>query len=484
MICPAAHWASIAPDRPALFFGRDSWSYRKLDDEIRRWTSILRQRGVGPGHRVGLLSANRPELVAIFFACARLKAAFAPLNIRLTRREVAGLLAHLTPELVIAEKELADRAVDAEVLEKLGAISPRNEPSEREIEAETSFAILFTSGTTGPAKAAELSFANFRASAVFSGRNLGDAPRQRWLGCLPLYHVGGLAMATRCMLYGASLELQRGFREEAVVEALSSGRITHFSLVDTTLQRLLDAWSQEYFPSTINAVLVGGGPVSLERLEQARRRRLPVLATYGLTEATSQVATERLGAADGQTAGPALDGVLLRVVTDDQQLAAPGQMGEIQVSGPTVMRGYCHDPTATRNAFQGCWLRTKDFGSLDQRGRLQLIARRSDMIISGGENIYPAEIEKVLASHPRVVSAAVVGKKDDLWGQVPAAVVTVSGPVTEGELQAWCGERLAGFKAPREVLIVKDLPCDSIGKVNRVATLALFSEKPGSSNRW
>ncbi len=476
MICPAAHWASIAPDRPALSFGGDSWSYRKLDGEIRRWTSILRQRGVGPGNRVGLLSANRPELVAIFFACARLRATFAPLNVRLTRAEVAQLLAHLTPELVIAEEELAERAVGGEVLERLAAINVRNASSEDEIEAESSFAILFTSGTTGAAKAAELSFANFSASAAFSGRNLGVDPRQRWLGCLPLYHIGGLAMATRCVLYGASLELQRGFRDEAVVEALNSGRITHFSLVDTTLRRLLDAWGQEHFPSAINAVLVGGGPVSLERLELSSRRKLPVLATYGLTEATSQVATERLDAADGQTAGPALDGVLLRVVTDDQRLAAPDQIGEIQVSGPTVMRGYWNDPTATQDAFHEGWLRTKDFGSLDRQRRLRVIARRSDVIISGGGNIYPAEIEKVLASHPRVVSAAVVGKKDDRWGQVPAAAVTVSGPVTAGELQAWCGERLAGFKAPREVLIVKDLPCDSIGKVNRVATLALFGD--------
>jgi len=215
-------------------------------------------------------------------------------------------------------------------------------------------------------------------------------------------------------------------------------------------------------------VLVGGGPCPVDLLAEARARGWPVLQTYGLTEVTSQVATERPAEADGATAGPPLDGTKLRVVG-----------GEIQVRGPTVMRGYAGDPAATARAFTADgWLRTGDLGALDARGRLTVFSRRTDLVVTGGENVYPAEVEAALLAHPDVEDAAVCGIPDAEWGQSVAAAVQLRRAVDAAELVRHCRGRLAGFKVPRVLLEVTALPRNANGKVDRVALRHLFL-KPG-----
>jgi o-succinylbenzoate---CoA ligase len=464
--CPVRTQALRAPGRLALLVSRRGLSFAELDREVARWAARLHARGVGPGTRVALLAWNGLPAVALLFAVRRLGAALAPLNARLTRGELAPLVRRLSPRVLLAEEALLECLPDAETLEALEGESPSLLPEGQPRAAEEDWAVLFTSGTTGQPKGARLSQGAFFASAAASRANLGSSEEDRWLCNLPLFHVGGLAMAVRCAVDGAALVVHRRFDAEETARALAMDAITHVSLVARTLALTLEAGAAR---GALRAVLVGGGPLPAEAAGRARAAGLPILQTYGLTEACSQVATESPGEADGKSAGRALPGLALRVVTSAGAPCASGEAGEVLVQGPTVMAGYLDDAEASARALAGGWLHTGDVGSLDARGRLHVLARRLDLILSGGENVYPAEVEAVLASHPAVAEAAVVGREDATWGQVPvAAVVLRPGVRLEGLLE-WARGRLAGFKVPVEVVALEALPRTAAEKVDRVA---------------
>jgi O-succinylbenzoic acid--CoA ligase len=359
-------------------------------------------------------------------------------------------------------------ATQLEALAKLPASAPAQDEAPPEV-----WVMIFTSGTTGRSKAVEITEANLRANARFSGENLGSDAEQRWLGNLPLFHVGGIAMVVRCALYGCALELEGRFDLDRTIAALHDHSITHASLVPQTLGRVLEAGPLRFSPK-LRALLIGGGPSHPEVLAEARSRGLPVLQTYGLTEATSQVATERLADADGTTSGPPLPGLEVRIVDGEGRALPTGAEGDIEVRGLTVMRGYFQNPEATARTLQGGWLHTGDLGALDARGRLRVFARRSDLILSGGENVYPAELEQLLVGHPAVAEAAVVGVEDPRWGQVPVAVLVAKAQgVQPPDLDEWCRAQLAGFKVPRRWVWVNELPRNAGGKVDRAALRAM-----------
>lgn len=458
--CPVAEAAARAPDALAVVGSGERWTYRDLDAQVRRWCAALRSAGVEPGDRIGLRTGNRPAMVAQVHAIARLGAVAAPFNLRLTPAELAPQVELVTPRVILDETSAPQGRGEE------GA-APLLDP-------EDSYAILFTSGTTGRAKAAVLTLGNFLANARASAENIGGASTDRWLACLPLFHVGGLAMVFRCAVYGAALFVHERFDPTAVNEAVDVHGITHVSLVATTLARTLEDRRGRRFPPSLKAILIGGGPVPPALLAQARALGAPVLQTYGLTEACSQVTTERPGEADGQTAGPPLPGVEVRIVDAQGGSVPPGAVGEIEVRGPTVMRGYFRDDSETHQTLWKTWLRTRDLGALDERGRLRVFARRSDLILSGGENVYPTEVEAALMALPGIVDAAVVGVEDAAWGQVPVAAVVTQ--ASDEELARGCRERLAGFKIPRRFIRVTAIPRNAGGKVDRVALRALVEQ--------
>lgn len=405
--------ARRTPDALFLRFEGKAWTFAQADAEIEaRLTSLE-----GSAARVAMQSFSSPEMAWTFFACGRAGRVFVPINARLTAAEVERL------------------PFDA-------PSAPGDEPP---------LAGLFTSGTTGVPKLIELTAANFEANAAASAELMGGDAAQRWLGTLPLFHVGGLAMLYRCAVFGASLQLERGFDAERASAALDHG-VTHASFVPTMLDRVLDVRGDRPF-SGVRAVLIGGGPMTTAQLQRARAAGLPVLQTYGLTEACSQVTTERLDEADGTTAGRPIPGVEIRLVD-----------GEIEVKGPTVARG-C-----------GPWLRTKDLGVIDAQGRLRILSRRADLIVSGGENVYPAELEAVLRECPGVTDVAIAPREDAQWGQVPVAVV--SGAVDDAVLVAFAKTRLAGFKIPR-AWIHAAVPRNATGKIDRQKLLALTGGQNG-----
>ena len=466
--CPVRAGAGRWPDAPALTFAGRRWTYRDWDAEVGRWVTALRARGVGGGDRVAVLATNHATVAHLFFALGRLGAVLAPLNVRLTPVELRPLAEEVAPRLTLALGELAAHLPGAEPLESF--VDPALVPAadDAALAPDAPRVILFTSGTTGRPKGAVLTEANFRASARASEANLGVHPAPRWLGTLPLFHVGGLATLTRTAYAGGCLVLRERFEAEDTNRALDAEGVTHASFVALTLERVLEARRDVPVPSSFRLALIGGGPVPAPLLARARAAGILALQTYGLTEGCSQVTTERPEAADGLTAGPALPGVEVRIVGPGGEVRGPDAEGDIEVRGPTVMAGYFQRPEATREALRDGWLRTRDVGRLDARGRLTVLSRRTDLIVRGGENLYPAEVETVLAAHPAVREAAVVGVPDARWGEVPVAfVVPREGQALPEELGTWCRQSLAGFKVPARFLPLDALPRNALGKVER-----------------
>lgn len=464
--CPVLRNALSAPDRPALIWFGQHWTYGALHGEVTRFERLLSGMGVKQGDRVAVLSQNRPELVFLIHALVRRGAILVPLNARLTRAELVPLVARTEPSLVLASESLADRVEGTVTFEAFARGREVNEEG-RGLADQDVRCILFTSGTTGLPKGAELTVRNFRANAIASASNLGGDADQRWLGCLPLFHVGGIALVTRAAEYGACVVLHDGFESGRVLRDLAAEGITHVSLVATALRRLLT--EAKAFPASLRAVLIGGGPAPSALLDEARARGLPVLQTYGLTEATSQVTTELRADADGATAGVPISTVKLKIVNERRESLPAGVAGEIAVSGPTVMRGYFQDEAATARVLSGGWLYTGDLGALDERGRLTVLTRRTDLIVTGGENVYPAEVEAVLARHPDVQDVAVTGLDHPEWGQTVVAVVAPKQPLDSNVLADHCRTELAGFKVPRRFVVVDSVPRNAGGKVDRIA---------------
>jgi O-succinylbenzoic acid--CoA ligase len=310
-----------------------------------------------------------------------------------------------------------------------------------------------------------LSQRNHLASAEAWAALLSPRPGDRWLACLPLFHMAGLAIVVRAALWGSELEVLRRFDASAVAERIASGT-SHLSLVPTQLAELLPAWGDRPVPASLRAILLGGAPVPEALLSHARELGLPVLTTYGMTETASGVA---VGGADPETVTDRmglrpLPGVRLRVVD-----AGADGVGQVEVAGAMVFAGYLGEPATEARTPGGDRLRTGDLGRLGADGLLHIVDRRDDLIVSGGENVYPAEVETVLRAHPDVMDAAVVGQPDRRWGSVPvAAVVLAHGRrVRDEDLARHCRERLAGYKVPVRFHRLDALPRGDGGKLLR-----------------
>ncbi|HXV36318.1 MAG TPA: o-succinylbenzoate--CoA ligase, partial [Myxococcota bacterium] len=429
--------------------------------------------------------------VDLLHAAAARGAALLPLNVRLTARELAFQLAESAAKLLVCEAgRLAHLAREAAALvdararpERIelvanarAALEDRIAPSapaygERgPVDSRQTHALVYTSGTTGTPKGALLSQRALFWSAIGSGMRLGLAPADRWLVCMPLYHVGGFSILLRCTLFGSSAILHERFDAERVDRALDEDGVTLVSLVPTMLARVLDARGARRAPRGLRCVLLGGGPAPRELVDRARSRGFPVATSYGLTEASSQVATQHPTLARSRGCGGLrpLVGTEIAIV-DGSREPLHGRAGEIIVRGPTLMSGYQKRPAETARALQDGWLYTGDVGAIDATGALEVFERRRDLIISGGENVYPAEVERVLAEHPAVAEAAVAARADDEFGQRAIAwVVAKRGERLDAlELRRFCAERLAAYKIPVEFRNAETLPRNELGKLLR-----------------
>ncbi len=480
-----AERARRSPDREALRFGGESRSYAELDRGARRIAGALGRLGVEPGDRVAVAVAPCIEALELLHAAIHCGAVLLPLNTRLTPAEIAFQLRDSDARWLVADARAAAAREAAGSLPSISRIeldalvgATDEVVPAAPFDLERELAILYTSGTTGRPKGARLRLGNFYWSAVGSAELLGVDPADRWLACMPLFHVGGLSIAIRSALAGTSVVLHPRFDPDLVNRELDDGGVTLVSLVATMLDRVLEARGDRRAPDRLRAVLLGGGPTPVDLVERAQRLGFRVAPTYGLTEACSQVAT-RLP----DDARPPLDGrlrplpgVSVRILDTAGRPAAPGEVGEIAVAGPTVMAGYWGRSDATEAALRDGWLHTGDLGRLDEEGALSVVDRRSDLIVSGGENVYPAEVEAVLGSHAGVREAAVFGEADAVYGARPVAVwvpfergelASASDDEAARRLESWCRERLASYKVPVRFCRSESLPRSALGKILR-----------------
>ena len=478
--------ARSTPERVALMAGGESWTFAELDARVDAMARRLAALGVGAGDRVATLLRNGPAVVEIVHALGRLGAVLVPINIRLTAGEVAWQVADSGARLLVCDTHTAGvaAAVPVPQLATVGAV-PDAPPGAVALQAvpeadvalvdrhapEEIHSIVYTSGTTGRPKGALLTYGNFWWSAVGSALNLGLHADDRWLACLPLFHVGGLSILTRGAIYGMTVVLHETFDPEAVNRAIDEERVTIVSVVATMVWRMLAARGEKPYPPWLRCLLLGGGPAPRPLLEMCAARGIPVMQTYGLTETASQVATlapedalRRIG-----SAGKPLYPNEVRIEKDGRP-AAPGEAGEILVRGPIVTAGYHGRPEATARAIVDGWLHTGDAGYLDEDGYLYVLDRRDDLIVTGGENVYPSEVEAVLLAHPAVREAGVFGLPDPEWGQTVAAVVRLEAgaELSAEDLRAFCRGRLAGYKIPSRMRFTHEpLPRNAGGKLLR-----------------
>ncbi len=472
-----ARRAQTHPNHPALIAPDGEWTFTALDAWATALAAQCTVRGVDRGAVVALLLRNSPAFVALIHAGPRAGATLLPLNTRLTDAELAWQIADARPALLLCDAAHAEKARQAaggvpvvDVAELLaGPQVAATVPVPVNLDAP--YTLLYTSGTTGRPKGAVLTAGNHWWSATGSALNLGLHADDRWLAPLPLFHVGGLAIVLRGAIYGMTVVLPESTDATALNRAIDQHNVTIVSVVATLLQRMLDERAGRPFPASFRCALLGGGPAPRPLLERCAALGVPVVQTYGMTETASQVVT--LAPADALrklgSAGLPLLPNAVQVVAEDGAQAQAGQVGEIVVRGPSVFAGYHGAPEATGRAVRDGWLFTGDLGYLDAEGFLYVVDRRTDLIISGGENIYPAELEAALLAHPAVAEAGVFGAADATWGQVPVAAVVLRPGTTAGEdeLLAHCRGLLARYKVPRRVEFRAALPRTASGKIQR-----------------
>ena len=432
-----AQRALTSPDRTALVASGSALTYAGLEGEATAAARRLAARGVRRDGAVVLELLAGAEYAVLVHALMKVGAVVHPLPPRLTEAEREAQVEQAKPVLVVSEAE--DAAGPEADLPLLG-----------EHALDAIHCRIMTSGTSGSPRAIGLTYGNHLWSAVGSAFKIGVDPSDRWLCCLPLYHVGGLSILMRSVIYGTGVVVHDGFDVDRVAASLTDDDVTLVSLVPTMLVRLLAAGVDLAGP---RAILLGGGPVPVEVIEEAAGRGANVVQTYGLTEAASQVTT-----LEPQEAPRKLGSAGRPLLTTHLRI----QAGEILVQGPTVAPG-CAD--------EDDWLHTGDLGRIDEDGFLYVEDRIDDVIVTGGENVVPSEVEEVLLAHPGVAEVAAVARPDPEWQQAITAVVVLhdGARASEDELRAHCATVLSGHKVPKRFEFAPELPRTPSGKLLRRA---------------
>jgi len=467
--------------------GERRLTFAEMLDAVARQAAVLARHGVRCRDRVAILSPNSDQLVQAIFACWWLGAVACPLNTRWSAPELVHALDDSEASLLLVDASLAHAAPGATTprltLDDLAQQAPAHAPlPDKRAGGNALAAILYTGGTTGRSKGVMLSHANFWTASMTRGAELNNSPDAVSLLVAPLFHVAGLGRLVGQTLVGGSCVTMAQFRTPAVLAAIERHRIADIVVVPSMLQSLLDdpGFAPERLQS-LARIAFGAAPMPPDLLDRALAAwpDAEFFQAYGLTETAGAVcinlpsnhrpearALGRLNSVGRAGLGAEI------IVADTAGRELPrGEVGEILARGPMVMEGYWRQAQASAAALEGGWLHTGDAGRMDADGYLFIVDRLKDMIISGGENVYCAEVEAALRSHAAVAQAAVIGKPDALWGEAVHAVVVLRAGVNCGsermtdELRAWCRQRLAGYKCPRGITFAQELPLSAAGKV-------------------
>jgi long-chain acyl-CoA synthetase len=492
--------AERSPELPAIRLGEAELSYGELDERSARLATLLNEKGIGPGDRVGVMLPNVPEFPISYYGVLRAGAIVVPMNVLLKRREIAFYLEDSGSKLLLAwhgfGAEAREGAADAGT--ELVEVEPANfaellaahEPaasgapyaptaSKRRTganladtaEGDTAV-ILYTSGTTGKPKGAELTHLNlFRNADVSSRTTCEIAGGDVVLGALPLFHSFGQTVGMNASLkVGACLTLVPKFDPGEALATMQRDKVTHFYGVPTMFGALLHHPEREsYDTSSLRTCITGGASMPVEVLRGFEDAfGAVVLEGYGLSE-TSPVACSNHPDKERKAGsiGTPIEGVEMQLVDENDEPVAQGEVGEVVIRGHNIMKGYWQRPDATGEAMRGGWFHSGDMGRTDEDGYFYIVDRKKDLIIRGGYNVYPREVEEVLFEHPRIREAAVVGVPHDEWGEeIGAAVVLHEGEeLAPEEVSAYVKERIAAYKYPRLVWFLEDLPKGPTGKI-------------------
>lgn len=524
--------ASMHPHRIALYVpdGRNVYvplTYRQLHDRARRLHDVLLAAGYARGDRIAILSYNCPQFVELLFAAALAGMIVVPLNVRLSLAEwrhqlqdSGARLLVLGPEFVRWSEDLLhttvlERTVQLaddplvevgacfdELASQLEGEANANRPAARAtaatlpvaapatlIEPDTPialddpFIICYTSGTTGAPKGAVLTHGNQLANALNACMTLDIRSDDTTITLLPMFHTGGIGLFTLPTLYaGGTVVLPRQFDPDETLSLIESFGVTTVFAVPTIHQALIDAPAfADTDLSSVRWFYSGGAPCPHDLIEKFHNYGLRFGQGYGLTETSPThflLVPEDFERKLGTVGRPALHAEA-RIVDEAGNELPPDEVGEIVVAGPNVFKQYWGRPDETATSFKDGWFYTGDLGRADAEGFVTIVGRRKELIISGGENIYPIEVEQVLESHPDITEAAVVGLPDPRWGETPhaALIVRASATVDPGELSIWGRERLAGYKVPKSFHIVAELPRNAAGKVLKSQLIVMLTQR-------
>ena len=493
--------ARLTPDLPALTFEGETWTYAEMLDRIDRFATVLADGGVGSGDRVAYLGLNHPSFFVTMFATARLGATFVPLNFRLTGPELTFIIGDAGARTIVAddahrpvidairadlpcEQHLsAEAAADGwpSMLDLLGAAEPLAEPVSAA--PDDVAVIMYTSGTTGQPKGAMLTHANIAWNNVNALHAIDLGADEVALVVAPLFHIGGLNVTTLLVWQkGGHIVLHRSFDPAAALRAIEEHGVTNMFGVPAMylFMSQVPGFDQADL-SSVRVFVVGGAPCPEPLIEQYLAKGAPFAQGYGLTE-TAPMATFLLPRDALRKVGSAGQPPLytdVRCVDEEGRPVPAGERGEICIKGPNIMAGYWNRPDATADVIDDDgWFHSGDIGSFDDEGYLYVIDRVKDMVISGGENVYPAEVESVLQGHPGIADVAVVGLPDARWGEAVTAIVVPSadGAPTLDEVRDFAGSRLARFKLPTRLQVVDELPRNPAGKILKFELRDRFAE--------
>ena len=463
-----ADTAAANPNQCAIEFNGEHLSYVAMTDAIDRKVNELRDRGIGHGDRVAWYGLNHPDVFILLFACARLGAIFVPLNWRLAVDEIRQIVANCEPSAIYWDETFEDQARSLPLAEPTNATTTQAQTSDPLL-------IVYTSGSTGTPKGVVLAQDAIIANAKMSVDAHGLTPDDTVLNVLPTFHVGGLnILPTPAFSIGATVLLHPSFDPKAMLTDLV--RVNAAITVPTVLGALpaTPEWKAADL-SNLRCLSIGSTDVPMNMIEAVHARGVPLLQIYGATE-TAPFAIYQTHKDAMQTAGSLGKKGLcdIRLVTSDGTDAPIDDPGEIWVRGPNTLLEYWQDPDLSAQAIENGWFKTGDVATCDAAGQYFFADRIKHIIISGGENIYPAEIERILRSHPGIAELSVVGIPDPKWGETPVVVAVKSGEVEQTDLLAMLDGTLARYKHPKSVVFVDSLPRNAMGKVqtDRVKNLA------------
>jgi long-chain acyl-CoA synthetase len=490
------------PDNTAVVIGDLRLSYAQLWGHAKQYAAVLREKGVGPGDKVGLLLPNTPHFPLAYFGALALGAVAVPVHALLKAEEIEYVLADSGAKvLVCAAPLMGEGAKGAELagvpvlavmdggdasIERIDELALSAAPIEALVprDPEDTAVILYTSGTTGKPKGAELSHLNVTMNVMVSAQHTFDINEtDTVLGCLPLFHTFGQTCCMNTAFYvGATVVLLPRYDGAEALRLLEQEKCTIFMGVPTMYVGLLEAAKTSDLRPQLKMALSGGAALPLAVLERFREVfGTYIFEGYGLTE-TSPVATFNQKSFEPRagTVGKAIWGVEVEVakaeIDDTIELLPPGELGEIVVRGHNIFKGYLNKPEATAAAIVDGWFRTGDLGDKSEDGYIRILDRKKDMVIRGGYNVYPRDVEEVLLRHPGIGQVAVIGLPDEQYGEEVVACVVCDGEVTEVEIIEWSKAQLAAYKYPRRVIFIDALPLGPSGKVLKRELVAQYKD--------